>query len=107
MRYLKYGKVMSWDVPICNILAICREVLIKSSASSIDRVSFPSPIAIDMLMVRNGKGQSSHVPVFCVNFERHICTHITTSIKCYLYSLRYVYVPFTNISCQSNWHVYI
>ena len=75
--------------------------------SHIDRVSVPSPIAIDMLMVRNGEGQSSHVPVFCVNFERHICTHITTSIKCYLHSLRYVYVPFTNILCQSNWHVYI
>ena len=37
----------------------------------------------------NGEGQSSHVPVFCLNFERHICTHITTSIKCYLHSLRY------------------
>ena len=36
------------------------------------------------LTVHNGEGQSSHVPVFCVNFERHICTHITTSIKCYL-----------------------
>ena len=48
----------------------------------------------------NGEGQSSHVPAFCVNFERHIGTHITTSIKCYLHSLRSVYVPFTNISCQ-------
>ena len=66
-----------------------------------------SHFAIDMLMVHNGEGQSSHVPVFCVNFERYICTHITTSIRCYLHSLRYVYVPFTNISCQSNWHVYI
>ena len=63
----------------------------------LDRVSVPSPIAIDILMVRNGEGQSSHVPVFCVNFERHISTHITTSIKCYLVSLRYVYVPFTYI----------
>ena len=55
----------------------------------------------------NGEGQSSHVLVFCVNFERHICTHITRSIKCYLVSLRSVYVPFTYILCQSNWHVYI
>ena len=51
--------------------------------------------------------KSSHVLIFCVNFERHICTHITTSIKCYLVSLRYVYVPFTYILCQSNWHIYI
>ena len=46
-------------------------------------------------------------PVFCVNFERHICTHITTSIKCYLVSLRYVCLPFTYILCQSNWHINI
>ena len=51
--------------------------------------------------------QSSHVLVFCVNFERHTCTHFTTSIKCYLNSLTSVYVPFTNIQCQSNWHVCI
>ena len=38
-------------------------------------------------MVRNGEGQSSHVCVFSVNFERHISTHITTSIECYLNSL--------------------
>ena len=63
----------------------------------VDRVSVPSPIAIDILMVHIGEGQSSHVLVFCVNFEQHICTHITTSIKCYLNSLTYVYVPFTNI----------
>ena len=33
-------------------------------------------------MVRNGEGQSSlvHILVFHVNFERHICTHITISI---------------------------
>ena len=24
---LLYGKIMSWDVPICSILAICREAL--------------------------------------------------------------------------------
>ena len=39
----------------------------RSSALSLERVSDPSPIAINILMVRNGKGQSSHVPVFCVN----------------------------------------
>ena len=38
----------------------------------IDRVSVPSPIAIEILMVRNDKGQSSHVLVFCVNLEVHI-----------------------------------
>ena len=74
----------------------------------LDRASVPSPITVEKLMdIINVEGQNSHVPVFCVNFERHICTHVTTSIKCYLHSLRYVYVPFTNISCQSNWHVYI
>ena len=66
-----------------------------------------SALLLIFLMVRNGEGQSSHVLVFCVNFERHSCTHITTSIKCCLVSLRYVYVPFTYILCQSNWHVYI
>ena len=35
----------------------------------LDRVSVPSPIAMDILMVRNGEGQSSYVLVFCVNFE--------------------------------------
>ena len=64
---------------------------------TLDRVSVPSPIAIDILMVRNGEGQSSHVIVFSVNFERHISTHITTSIECYLNSLTDVYVPFINI----------
>ena len=54
----------------------------------------------------NGEGQSSHVPVFCLSFEWHICSHITTIIKCYLHSLRYVYVPFTNISCQSNMYIF-
>ena len=63
----------------------------------LDRVSVPSPITIEILMVHNGEGQSSHVLVFCVNFERHICTHIATNVKCYLNSLTYVYVPFTNI----------
>ena len=45
----------------------------------------------------NGEGQSSHVLVFCVNLERHISTHIITRIKCYLHSLRCIYMPFTNI----------
>ena len=67
------------------------------STVNLDRVSVPSPITIDILMVHNGEGQSSHVLVFCVNFERHISTHIATNVKCYLNSLTYVYVPFTNI----------
>ena len=33
--------------------------------------------------------------LFSVDLERHICTHITTGIKCYLHSLRHVYVPAT------------
>ena len=33
----------------------------------LDRVSVPSPITIDILMVHNGERQSSHVLVFCVN----------------------------------------
>ena len=71
--------------------------------SWLDRVSVPLNIAVDIcrwLTARNGEEQSSHVLVFCVNFERHICTHITTSIKCYLVSLRFV--PFTNILCRSG-----
>ena len=76
----------------------------------LDRVSVPSTIAIDILMdtiARDRAHMYCTVLVFCVNFERHICTHITTNIKCYLVSLRSVYVPFTYILCQSNWHVYI
>ena len=53
------------------------------------------------------RGQSSHVLVFCVNFEQHICTHITTSIKCYLNTLTDVYVLFTNIQCQSNCSIHV
>ena len=56
-------------------------------------------------------GQSSHVLVFCVNFERHISTHITTSIKCYLVSLRSVYVyistNFQNVNKPSTLHSYL
>ena len=64
----------------------------RGALSTIDQVSVPSPIAVEKLMdTSNGEGQSSHVLVFCVNFERHICTYITTSIKCYLVSLRYVW----------------
>ena len=55
----------------------------------------------------NVEGQSSHVLVFCVNFERHICTYIITSIKCFFFFFKSLYVPFTYILCQSNWHVYI
>ena len=50
----------------------CGQLMQGSSSGvreTLDRVSVPSPIAIDMLMVHNGEGQSSHVPVFCVNLE--------------------------------------
>ena len=32
----------------------------------VDRVSVPSPIAVDILMVRSGVGQSSHMYLFSV-----------------------------------------
>ena len=35
----------------------------------LDRASVPSPITIDILMVHNGEGQSSHVLVFSVNLK--------------------------------------
>ena len=35
--------------------------LVEYSPSTVDRVSVPSPIAIDILMVRIGEGQSPHV----------------------------------------------
>ena len=62
----------------------------------LDRVFVPSPNVIDVLMGTMARDRA-HVLVFCVNFERHISTHIATNIKCYLHSLRYVCVPFTNI----------
>ena len=33
----------------------------------------------------------------CTHNITSICTHNITSIKCYLHSLRYIHVPFTNI----------
>ena len=51
----------------------------------LDRVSVPSPIAIDILMVRNGEGQSSHVPVFCVNIELWGIIAFTFKSLCYVY----------------------
>ena len=58
-------------IPLTNTLllkeAIYSIYLNLNIACPLDRVSVPSPIAIDMLMVRYGEGQSSHVPVFCVN----------------------------------------
>ena len=48
----------------------------------LDRVSVPSPVAIDILMVHNGEGQSSHVHVFCVNLKlwEIICKYIIIQI---------------------------
>ena len=56
----------------------------------VDRVSVPWPIASDIPMVRSGEGQSSHVPIFCVNLEQHVSTHIIRIVKCYIHSLRYI-----------------
>ena len=49
-------------------------------------------IRLDILMVCNGQGQSSHVLVFCVNLEQHISTHIIRSVMCCIHSLRYTYI---------------
>ena len=55
---------------------LCREV---------DRVSVPSPIAIEILMVRNGEGQSSHVLVFSVNLELWGIIVFTFKTPCCVY----------------------
>ena len=57
----------------------------------IDRVSVPSPIAIDILMVRNCEGQSSHVLVFSVNFE------MSEIISFILKSPSYVYIAVSGL----------
>ena len=50
------------------------------------RPSFvPSLIAVEKLMVRNGKGQSSHVLVFCVNFEMSDMISFTLESPSYVY----------------------
>ena len=51
---------------------------------AVDRVSVLSPIAIDILMVRNGEGQSSQVPVFCVNLELWGIITFTFTSPCYV-----------------------
>ena len=59
----------------------------------IDRVSVPSPIAIEKLMVRNGEGQSSHVCLFSVNFE------MSEIISFILKSPSYVYIAVSGLQC--------
>ena len=49
-----------------NTLKVYDFILLQGG---VDRVSVLSPVAIDILMVRIGEGQSSHVLVFCVNFK--------------------------------------
>ena len=60
----------------------------------IDRASVPSPIAIEILMVHNGEGQSSHVLVFCVNLELLEIILFTLKSNYYVYiavlSLQYI-----------------
>ena len=41
----------------------------RSFMDMVDRVSVLSHIAVDISDRHNGEGQSSHVPVFCVNLE--------------------------------------
>ena len=64
------------------------------SGRSLDRASVPSPIAIEILMVHNGEGQSSHVPVFCVNLELLEIISFTLKSNYYVYiaalSLQYI-----------------
>ena len=50
-----------------TLVVILRRVVGRAE-ETIDRVSVLSPIAIEILMVRNGEGQSSHVCVFSVKF---------------------------------------
>ena len=60
----------------------------------VDRASVPSPIAIEILMVHNGEGQSSHVLVFCVNLELLEIISFTLKSNYYVYiavlSLQYI-----------------
>ena len=52
----------------------------------LDRVSVPSPIAIDILMVHNGEGQSTHVLVFCVYLELSEIISFTLKSPSYVYT---------------------
>ena len=64
------------------------------SGQRLARVSVLSPIAIDILMVRNGEGQSSHIFVFCVNFEWQISV-ILSSFTC----------SFELLLCETNYNI--
>ena len=54
-------------------------------ASDLDRVSVLSRIAVDIFDGHNGEGQSSHVPVFCVNLELWGIIVFTFKTPCYVY----------------------
>ena len=51
----------------------------------LDRVSVLSRIAVDIFDGHNGEGQSSHVPVFCVNLELWGIIIFTFKTPCYVY----------------------
>ena len=57
----------------------------RSFMDMVDRVSVPSHIAVDISDRHNGKGQSSHVPVFCVNLELWRIIAFTLKSYCYVY----------------------
>ena len=67
---------------------------IENPSIEVDRASVPSPIAIEILMVHNGEGQSSHVLVFCVNLELLEIILFTLKSNYYVYiavlSLQYI-----------------
>ena len=73
-------------IPLNGAYMFCRCFL--------DRASVPSPIAIEILMVHNGEGQSSHVLVFCVNLELLEIILFTLKSNYYVYiavlSLQYI-----------------
>ena len=66
----------------------------QAISATLDRASVPSPIAIEILMVHNGEGQSSHVLVFCVNLELLEIILFTLKSNYYVYiavlSLQYI-----------------
>ena len=72
----------------------CSACVHHRGVPKVDRVSVPLPIAIDILMVRNGEGQSSHVLVLCVNLELSGIISFTLKSPSYVHiavsSLQYI-----------------
>ena len=94
-----YLTCLTWDVHFVKLclLEFCLAIFGSKAVNALDRVSVLSPIAIDILMDTMARDRAHMYLLFCVNLEWHISTHIITRIKCYLHSLRCIYMPFTNI----------